>query len=587
MESQKIKYFVYARKSSEDNKERQMQSIESQEKELQPIIENQKLKVVDTIKEEKSAHTRGRLGFTKMMSRIENGEANGILVYHGNRLARNAFDAGWIITAMDEGKIKEIKTPHRTYYNTPDDKFFLQLEFGISKKDSDDKSVVVKRGLKGKCEKGWMPGVAPLGYLNTPGLAGGSRYLTKDAGRFDLIKKAWEMMASGQYSVAKIQEVMTNEWSFRTRQGKRQGGRPISLSGLYRIFNDPFYYGVFEFPRQSGIFYKGQHEPMITQETFQRVRYLLDKKVKTKPHTKVFAYTGIITCGSCGAQITASEKWKHQKNGNVHHYILYHCTKRKKPRCQEKSIQEHLLEVQIKERLDSISIPDDFHQFVMRLLKQENQKEADTRGVILETQQRAYTLCLKKLDGLIDMRAAGEIDDLAFARRKEAILEEKGRLESAMGTTGQRAKHWLELAEDVLSFAINAKKRFETGTYQQKREILSALGSNFVFKDRILSINLDNVLFPIQTIAQELQDENNRFEPLNNSINTREKAPLGPLSPSLLRGQDSNLGSTGYEPAEIAASPPRDMYAIYNCNYQLSSVSILQIIEFSNCMYGC
>src|SRR3990167_1662199 len=201
-------YLGYCRKSSEDNKERQMQSIESQEKEISRVAEDQKLNVVDTVREEKSAHTRGRQGFNKMMEQIENGEANAILTYHGNRLARNAFDAGWIITAMDEGKLVEIKTPHRTYRNTPDDKFFLQLEFGISKKDSDDKSIVVKRGLKAKCIKGWMPGVDPLGYLNTSTLVGDSRYIRKDEetvdgkefSRFDLVKRAWELMASGKYS---------------------------------------------------------------------------------------------------------------------------------------------------------------------------------------------------------------------------------------------------------------------------------------------------------------------------------------------------------------------------------------------------
>src|SRR3989344_8199702 len=190
-----IKYFMYCRKSSEDNKERQMQSIESQEKELNRVAKEQNLRIVEIFREEKSAHVRGRHIFGEMMDRIEKGEANAILTWHGNRLARNAFDGGWIITAMDEGTVKEVKTVTKTYYNESDDKFFLQLEFGIAKKDSDDKSKVVKRGLTTKCERGSMPGVAPAGYLNTPELAGGSRYIKKDLERFDLIKKAWELMA--------------------------------------------------------------------------------------------------------------------------------------------------------------------------------------------------------------------------------------------------------------------------------------------------------------------------------------------------------------------------------------------------------
>jgi len=69
------------------------------------------------------------------MDNIEAGKANGLLVWHANRLARNASDGGRIITAMDEGWLLEVRTTSgRTYYNTPEDKFFLQLEFGMAKK---------------------------------------------------------------------------------------------------------------------------------------------------------------------------------------------------------------------------------------------------------------------------------------------------------------------------------------------------------------------------------------------------------------------------------------------------------------------
>lgn len=560
MKTRAIKYYEYCRKSSEDNKERQMQSIESQEKELRRLIEEQHLEVVGVFKEEKSAHTRGRIEFGKMMSGIEDGKANAILVWHGNRLARNALDGGWIITAMDEGKLLEIKTPHRTYYNTPDDKFFLQLEFGISKKDSDDKSVVVKRGLKMKSEKGWMPGVAPIGYLNTPNLAGGSRYILKDPERFDVLKKVWEMMASGQHSVSNIHKIITDDWGFTTRQFKRQGGKPITISMLYRMFSDTFYFGKFEFPRGSGEYYFGKHEPMITEEIFNRVQYLIQNKGNAKPKTKKFAYTGTMWCGECGARITASEKWKHQKNGNVHHYILYHCTKRKDPNCSQLSISEPLLEEQIKDAIDSISIPQDFHEFALKWFKKQNEKESESKGVVLGAQQRAYTLCIKKLDGLIDMRAAGEITDEEYRNKKEETLKEKAHLEAILNGTGQRTEQWMALAEDVFHFAENAKKRFETGDMQTKKQIFSALGLHLSLKDKILSISYDNVLFPIQEIAKEIKRQNDRFAPPNNFDTKGKTDDFSSVSPTLLRGSELNRRPKVMSLVRYRFSTPRTNY---------------------------
>ena len=529
---------MYCRKSSEDNKERQMQSIESQEKELKRLAEDQGFHVVKIFREERSAHTRGRAIFGTMMAGLERGEANAILTWHANRLARNPFDGGWVITAMDEGVIKEVKTMAKTYYNESDDKFFLQLEFGIAKKDSDDKSKVVKRGLATKCERGSMPGVAPAGYLNTPELAGGSRYIKKDLERFDLIKKAWELMAMGTYSVRRIQKMMNDDWGYKSRPSKRQGNRPMSMSTLYKIFNDGFYYGYFEYPRGSGSLYKGSHEPMIDEETFNRVQFLLGNKLKAKPRKdKMFTYGGgIIKCGECSSQITIEDKYKKQKNGTIHHYIIYRCTKSKNRNCTQHAIQEHILSEQVASILEKIEIPADFHEFAMQWLKTENAKESEDRNLIWATQERAYNLCLKKLDGLIDMRATGELTEEEYSAKKSEALKDKERLEAGMQNIGKRVEHWLELAEDVFKFAENAKKKFDTTKdLQVKRQILSVLGSNFILKDKKLSISLDNVLFPLQIISQDLKSNNSTFEPLSNGVNKRQTEDFSSVCPTLLR----------------------------------------------------
>ena len=61
----------------------------------------------------------------------------------------------------------QIDTPGKQYLNTPDDKFYLSLEFSMAKKSSDDLSVVVKRGIRQKYERGEYPNFAPIGYINT------------------------------------------------------------------------------------------------------------------------------------------------------------------------------------------------------------------------------------------------------------------------------------------------------------------------------------------------------------------------------------------------------------------------------------
>ena len=87
------KVFVYCRKSSEQE-DRQILSLDSQEKELLKVVNNNNLKVVDIYKESGSAHVIGRKMFNEMLTRIENGEAKGIVVWDESRIARNSLDGG-------------------------------------------------------------------------------------------------------------------------------------------------------------------------------------------------------------------------------------------------------------------------------------------------------------------------------------------------------------------------------------------------------------------------------------------------------------------------------------------------------------
>jgi hypothetical protein len=55
------------------------------------------------------------------------------------------------------------------------------------------------------------------------------------------------------------------EENARIDQLKSIGGRPLMVSGIYRILHNQFYYGVIRF---IGEFYPGKHEPMITKNRF-------------------------------------------------------------------------------------------------------------------------------------------------------------------------------------------------------------------------------------------------------------------------------------------------------------------------------
>ncbi len=523
---EKVRYFLYARKSSE-SEDRQMASIDSQIAELQKIADEMGLEVVDRFSESQSAKGPGRPVFNQMLMRVQAGEADGILCWKLNRLARNPIDGGQISWMLQQGVLRQIQTFGRAYYST-DNVLMMAVELGMANQFIRDLSVDTKRGLRAKAERGWYPTYATIGYMSNPLKFKGEKEIIVDAERFPLVRKMWDLMLTGQYNPQKVWEVASGKWGLTTRQGNK-----IARATVYRIFSDPFYYGDFEYPK--GTLHHGNHEPMITREEFDKIQFLLGK-VSTRPKEYDFALRGPIFCGECGAMITAEHKLKRQKNGKVHNYIYYHCTKRKEVKCSQKVIEEATLEKQIATVLGRIEIPPSFRTWAMSVLREQNKGEAETREKIMTGQRKEYDQIAKKLDNLIDLRAAGEITAEEFTHRKGILTQEKARAEELLNDAHGRFDSWLDDVEKHLAFAERAASEFKNGTLAKKKEILYALGSNLQLFNKVFSVLLPDSLKRLETAAPVAREINDRFEPLSNGLNASDLDELYSKNPVLLRG---------------------------------------------------
>lgn len=97
------RYILYVRKSSEDA-ERQSLSIPAQKRKLKEMFPS--IKIVDTLEESRSAFEPGRPLFATVIDKLRNGEAEGILSWHPDRLSRNEIDAATITYAIRRGIIQ-------------------------------------------------------------------------------------------------------------------------------------------------------------------------------------------------------------------------------------------------------------------------------------------------------------------------------------------------------------------------------------------------------------------------------------------------------------------------------------------------
>ena len=346
----KIKYVLYARKSTEQD-EKQALSIDSQIKEMLAVAEREGLEVIDIRRESHSAKESGqRPVFKEILEDVRRGRFNGILTWNPDRLSRNAGDLGSVVDLMDQKLLVEIHTYGQHFHNSPNEKFLLMILCSQAKLENDNKSINVKRGLKTRVEMGLWPSPAPTGYLKEKRMDRKCETLV-DADRAPVIKKMFEKVAYEKWSGRKVYHWLKFELNFKTAGGNKN----LTLGNIYVLLQNHFYYGTFEYPKNSGNWYKGRHEPIITKELFDQVQAQLKSQV-LRVEGKEFAFTKLMTCGLCGSGITADEKFKKQKNGTVHRHVYYGCTKVRNRDCKCGYINEIDLLAQLEVLMDGIDL---------------------------------------------------------------------------------------------------------------------------------------------------------------------------------------------------------------------------------------
>ena len=219
------------------------------------------------------------------------------------------------------------------------------------------------------------------------------------------------------------------------------------------------------------------------------------------------------------------------------HYTYYHCSKSKMPRCPQRCVSAQELEKQIDQYLARIQISPRFKDWAIKYLHELHEKESSSRNDIIQAQQKAYKECLRRIDNMVKLKTSPDntdgslLSDEEYGRQRVALLKEKAALEELLNDAGHRVEQWLTLSEKTFEFACTARERFAKGDRLTKKEILLAVGSNLILKDKMLSIEAIKPFFLLESSLSGEDNETAPIEPENIGLSQGRKEANASLSP--------------------------------------------------------
>lgn len=435
-----------------------------------------------------------RKKFGEMIDYVKkNKSVTDVIAFRVDRITRNFQDA----VVVDDLRSKYDKRIHFI-----DDNFILDK----SSKSNDilqwDMKVLIARqylervkedgqnSKLSKLQKGELPWSAPFGYMHAK-LPDGTKSVIEHPTKGKVAKEILRRYSTGMYSVKSLSREIENEF-----------GVKLVKDGIYRVLTNKFYYGVLVDP-QTGIEYPHIYEPMITRDLYERNQEVLTghSHRRQRYFGSGATYKGLITCSVCGCSVTPDTKTKKQKNGNVHHYIYYHCTNGKDEHLDKvHSIEERKVNAIMEDLLNNLIPPKERIVELRKMLSDAHVKKNryyEARRAELETakkqiQRRQRNLFDKYMDST-DSNAVGITQEF-YDENMSRYTEELTKIEEQQQKLDDIDQGYYVTVGYLLNLFQHAADIFKVANSNEKRQILSMLLSNLSFDGENLTYTLKEPL---------------------------------------------------------------------------------------------
>lgn len=457
--------FAYIRVSTQKQGQHGV-SLAEQRAAIERYAHQSGLSVVEWFEERETAAKRGRTVFTHMLRKLRDGRVRAVVIHKIDRGARNLRDWADLGELIDSGVAVHFATES------------LDLQSRGGRLSADIQAVVsadyirnlreeTRKGFYGRLNQGLYPLAAPIGYLD----CGGGKPKQIDPMRAPLIRTAFELYATGEYSLEPLRKELVH------RGLRTLSGRPLSINGVSRILNNPFYAGLIRL-RTTGETFQGVHEPLISMSLFDDVQAVLTGKTAVRTTRHAFLFQKLLRCARCGNYLTGERQKGH---------VYYRCHTKS---CATRSVREETVDAWIRAKLAPLQI---------------SECEADEiRAYACDAQQSAHAEIAEHIQALelqlertkdrynrlVDAYVDGALDKEAYETRKTALLTEQARIEGRLRDLRGSSDTLMQTLEEYIALATQPSLSYENAPPSEKRELLKKVSSNRYASEKHVAVEL-------------------------------------------------------------------------------------------------
>ena len=443
-----VRCAVYTRKSTEEGLEQEFNSLDAQREAGEAFIASQRGEGWTCLSDryDDGGYTGGNMerpAFKRLMTDIEVGRVDCVVVYKVDRMSRSLLDFTRIMEALEKSGVSFVSVTQQ--FNTTSSMgrltlnillSFAQFEREIISERTRDKIAATRR--KGK----WSGGRPILGFDVDP--RGGRLMVNEDeAAR---VQGIFEMYLEHESLMATVRELDSRGWTnkrWTTKKGHVAGGSPFNTHGLHSLLTNVLYTGRITYKDE---IHDGEQPAIVDGEIFRQVQKLLKRNGATggrEVRNRFGAFLkDLLRCVPCGCAMVPTHTVKN-KTRRYRYYVCSNAQKRGWHNCPSKSIPAQEIEKFV---VDQVRCIGKDATLVLETLE-ETRAQAQVRIKDLQTERRGLKRDLSRHNTEL-RKLAGRLATNGSATDRVADLQD--RVRSAEQRSTQVREELMGLERDLL-----------------------------------------------------------------------------------------------------------------------------------------